>query len=75
MSPVVARARSIIPGDRSTPTTRPNAPARSARATLSLPVPHATSMAEPPGASLVARTAARRQRPSPPAVMIVFIRS
>ena len=75
MSLVVALAYPIIAADRSTPTTRPNGPTRSARAMLSLPVPQATSIAEFADASPVAATAARRQRPSPPAVMIVFIRS
>ena len=46
------------PAERSTPSTRPNGPTRSASAAASLPVPQATSIAEPALATPVAATAA-----------------
>src|SRR5712691_8634463 len=69
------RATSSICVLKSRPTTRPSGPAIRASCSVSFPEPHATSSAEPPGLSSVARAARRRQPASAPADSTVLTRS
>src|SRR5712692_9222200 len=69
------RATSSICVLKSRPTTRPSGPAIRAICSVNFPEPHATSSAEPPGLSSVARAARRRQPASAPADSTVLTRS
>src|SRR5216684_3382754 len=69
------RATSSIWVLKSRPTTRPSGPAIRASCSVNFPEPHATSSAEPPGLSSVARAARRRQPASAPADSTVLTRS
>ena len=57
-------ATAVIPGDRSTPSTRPPGWTRVCRSAATLPVPDATSSAAPPGRSPARDTRRFRQRGS-----------